>query len=226
MKVIQLSECHSTQEYLKNQLALKKLEHPVLVSCEKQTKGKGRRNNSWHQFENSLAFSFTCKAFSPVTLSPLAIAVEICELFKENSISLKLKWPNDILNLNGKKMGGILCEVLNQDLILVGVGLNLYPSDELVFDYPHGFIFEEKSFFSKDQFFINLMNRIEKRGYSYKENWEKYCYHLGKKVQIKESDGQVNGVFEGLGPHGEALLKLDSGELKSLFTGSLRTLSN
>lgn len=224
MQFIELDECHSTQEYLKNQLSEGSLKAPVLVSAKKQTKGKGRRGNPWFQFENSLAFSFTCKPFDPLTISPLAIGVEVCEIFKSLGFDLKLKWPNDILDIEGNKVGGILCEVFDEKIILVGVGINLFSQQGSSFDYPHSFVLKEKKIFDKENFFEELSEKIKKNNFDYLEKWNSYCFHLNKEVIIKDDKETTNGFFVGLGENGEALIESVSKGVQRVFTGSLRLL--
>ncbi len=227
MQIVHLDECHSTQEYLKNQLSEGQLQSPALVYTHNQTSGRGRRNKVWHHFEGSLAFSFITQKFEPVTFSPLAIGVILCESFKELGVDLRLKWPNDLISLvDGKKVGGILSQVYDDQQILSGVGINLFPrEDKKEFDYPHGFVFNKNQNFDTVQFFNLFSQKLEKRNLNFKEIWNHFCSHLDKKVFITDQS-TIEGWFRGVGENGEALLESDLGELLKVFTGSLRFLSS
>ena len=45
-------------------------------------------------------------------------------------LNYRMKWPNDIIAPDGRKMGGVLVESSEGDSIRVGVGLNRYGFDE------------------------------------------------------------------------------------------------
>jgi BirA family biotin operon repressor/biotin-[acetyl-CoA-carboxylase] ligase len=58
----------------------------------------------------------------PLTLAPLAVGCALADWLRGLGLDLRLKWPND-LRVDGAKIGGILCELRDQTL-LVGVGIN------------------------------------------------------------------------------------------------------
>lgn len=149
MKILFFEEIPSTQEHLKQNLTRyqKEMADPhILVCCNKQTQGHGRRGNEWTHFEDSLAVSFSLKKDKefPLTLYPLKMAMMVREaLHLINPIwDIKLKWPNDIINSKGEKLGGIICQVI-EDSIVFGLGLN-FANDDLLkpqIDTPYGYNF-------------------------------------------------------------------------------------
>ena len=104
----------------------KNLPQGCIVSADFQTKGKGRWGRVWQAKKNeSTMFSVLYrmpKKFSS-QLASLACGVAMAEALKELKIKdIFLKWPNDIL-FKRKKLGGILCE-LYPDFLVLGIGIN------------------------------------------------------------------------------------------------------
>jgi biotin-(acetyl-CoA carboxylase) ligase len=50
-----------------------------------------------------------------------------------------------------------------------------------------------------------------------RNEWLKRCVHLNRKVTITDGNEIFEGLFEGIGPHGEAII-----DKRSVFNGSLR----
>lgn len=90
------------------------------VLAIKQSEGKGRRGNTWSSDSGGLYFSFTS---SYKRLLPFIVGISVVESLVNIKDDIKLKWPNDII-LNGKKLGGILCENYG-DYTVIGIGLNI-----------------------------------------------------------------------------------------------------
>ena len=101
----------------------------LVVTADKQTKGKGRKGKKWHSPEGNISLSI---AFADIEFDvPISIATGILvkdaltEVF--NLSSIKLKWPNDLV-FEKKKIGGILVEkevFANYTKAIVGIGINL-----------------------------------------------------------------------------------------------------
>ena len=119
MKEIHLKEIDSTQNYAKN-LILNNEKNFVVVS-DMQTSGRGRNGHTWTSPHGGLWFSFDVNFHSD--FPTLVIGIATMEVLKEEyNCDLKIKWPNDLI-LDGKKVGGILCEKVNNEII-AGIGIN------------------------------------------------------------------------------------------------------
>jgi BirA family biotin operon repressor/biotin-[acetyl-CoA-carboxylase] ligase len=213
---VHLKTVDSTQNYLKAHYR----GDPLLVSATEQTHGRGRMGKSWIHQKNSLAFSFSIKPAKMITLTPLEMGVLICQFFeKYYQISLKLKWPNDLMTQSERKCGGILIETHNQDLF-VGVGLNLslgLPIEQSA--YPPGCLDLEipsQKDLCFDIYHYIVHNRLKLE--EIKSLWLKKCIHLGKKMKV---NGVDTGVFKSIGDQGEAIFsegnRVFSGILEELF---------
>ncbi|MFT4608281.1 MAG: BirA family biotin operon repressor/biotin-[acetyl-CoA-carboxylase] ligase [Urechidicola sp.] len=110
----------------------------IIATCEKQTKGKGRRGNHWISpfGENIYCTVGVLKTIKPANLGLLSIVtgLAICEaLASVGYQEVKLKWPNDLYH-QGKKLGGILIESRpvadDQYFLAIGFGINVDMSNE------------------------------------------------------------------------------------------------
>ena len=85
----------------------------------KQTRGKGRRGNTWESKVGGFYFSTVS---SNHKLLPFVVGISIMKVLEKECSGLNLKWPNDVI-LQGKKLGGILCEDFG-DFSIIGLGIN------------------------------------------------------------------------------------------------------
>jgi BirA family biotin operon repressor/biotin-[acetyl-CoA-carboxylase] ligase len=214
MKHIHLEQCHSTQDSL-IELNLETFER-YLISTDEQNAGRGRRDNYWESNEHSLCFSMTLLPHQELTLSSAELSIIVA-----NYYGLFVKWPNDLINSNGKKCGGILIQKVHNFLI-VGIGLNLYPSKLQNYAIESGPIFETPKVFSYSEESHKLATYIHnKRLRNVHNQWENRCVHLNKKVSIVEDGSSIQGRFIGIGKFGEALIETPK-ETLHIYNGSLR----
>lgn len=217
-KFIHVDRCDSTQDLLKEQLHQHQ-EADLTVSCDHQSLGKGRGENIWEDSEGTLCFSMTVKPHPQSSFTALEISVLVRNFFSLKNRNLYLKWPNDLLNVDKKKCGGILIQT-HQSRYLAGIGLNLYYAHD-----KYGGIFETKFEFDKKIWAQELSEFIRSHRYATVEgltqDWMSGCYHLHKMVTVIEGNQETLGTFIGLGPYGEALIENDQG-IQHIFNGSLR----
>jgi BirA family biotin operon repressor/biotin-[acetyl-CoA-carboxylase] ligase len=113
----------------------------TVVIAATQTAGRGRRGRAWISAPgDSLTFSLLWRfapGTSPAGLS-LAVGLAVAKAIEKvgaassgrfrpaDTMGTALKWPNDLL-LGGKKLGGILVELVPGALhaAVIGIGLNL-----------------------------------------------------------------------------------------------------
>lgn len=222
IKQIHLIECNSTQDILKEQLSLTSSNESILVSCENQIQGRGRGENKWSAMPGTLCFSLNIKPHSVMSFTALELSVLVSRFFEKQNINLKLKWPNDLWNTDLKKCGGILVQGINNHMC-AGIGLNLFSDENEL-----GGIFSHKENFSKQELALSISEFILQNRYqdarSLQKDWLTRCGHLNQMVTITEGGERSEGIFQGLGDYGEALVCINSQTMK-FFNGSLR-LSN
>lgn len=104
--------------------------------AEIQTQGRGRRSRAWHAPSGkALLFSTLLRPATPSPAEyagtiPLRVGMAIARAIEDvTGISPRLKWPNDVLTRDGRKLAGILCESMLSSSTLsctvVGVGINV-----------------------------------------------------------------------------------------------------
>jgi BirA family biotin operon repressor/biotin-[acetyl-CoA-carboxylase] ligase len=131
LQIVYFNKIDSTQKYLKEKIALKKLKAPIAISAEQQNAGVGSRDNKWISEEGNLYFSFALKLDDlPADLKLESASIYFSYLLKEELSKLGsnvwIKWPNDFY-LNDKKIGGAITNIVD-DIIICGIGLNLKKS--------------------------------------------------------------------------------------------------
>jgi BirA family biotin operon repressor/biotin-[acetyl-CoA-carboxylase] ligase len=102
-----------------------------MVVATEQLQGRGSRGRPWHSPPGGLWLSALYRPASTGGLELLSVRVGLAvarALDPHVPTPVGLKWPNDLM-LNGRKLGGILCEARWQGGALgwigVGVGLNV-----------------------------------------------------------------------------------------------------
>ena len=160
------------------------------VLAIKQIEGKGRRGNTWNSDYGGLYFSLV----SPNNkLLPFITGISVVESLVEVKDNIQLKWPNDII-INGKKLGGILCESYG-NYTIVGIGLNIsnnillsdaislkdinYNLDRLDFIY---------------SFKLNFNDNLSLSSEKILEKYTKLDFLIGKKIDWNKGSGIVQSI--------------------------------
>ncbi len=108
-------------------------EGAVLVA-EHQVAGRGRLDRVWTSPPRAgLTVSFLLRPGVPAARRgwlPLLAGVALAEAVGEvTGVRASLKWPNDLLAVDGRKLAGILAES-SGSAVVVGVGLNVTTTDD------------------------------------------------------------------------------------------------
>ena len=128
-------EIGSTNAALVARAAADEPEGLVLVA-EHQVAGRGRLDRVWTSPPRAgLTVSFLLRPDVPAARRgwlPLLVGVALGEAVGEvTGVRASLKWPNDLLAVDGRKLAGILAESTG-NAVVVGVGLNVSTTaDEL-----------------------------------------------------------------------------------------------
>ncbi len=129
--VVWLDEASSTNDYLAI-IARSRSKEWLTIAARFQSKGKGRLGRSWtSRRDDGLTFSILLHPGiqqSFAGLVPLAVATGAASQIADLSGQpVEIRWPNDLI-MNGRKVGGILCEVQSQFphlTVVAGLGINI-----------------------------------------------------------------------------------------------------
>lgn len=127
-----LDTCESTSKLLKERVK-QGFSAPAAVAAGTQTAGVGRLGRFWISESGNLHLSI---ALPPGVIDakhlaslPIICGVLVAEWIESTfALSICIKWPNDLF-LDGKKVGGILCEATYEGAefrgVILGIGINL-----------------------------------------------------------------------------------------------------
>ena len=198
----------------------------LVVTADRQTKGKGRKGKKWHSPEGNISLSI---AFADIGFDmPISIATGILvkdaltEVF--NLSSIKLKWPNDLV-YEKKKIGGILVEnevFADYTKTIVGIGINL----EL--DKKESWWGDLKDLNGKnlrDKIINRILIKFEillKNGLDdWKRLWHKSCIHNDAIISVARNNETIKGKYLGINDAGELLLEKETGNIISFSSGEV-----
>lgn len=220
--------------------------HGTCWMAEEQTAGRGRREQggqrrSWFSPPGvNIAMSLLLRPGLPPARASgltLAAALGICEVLRERTgLEVGIKWPND-LYLHGRKLGGILTEGVTQgshlSAVVVGVGINVNLAKA---DVPEELATIMTSLhIATGQTWdrLSLALAMRKAMLTWSERFASGGYEavmpalrafdttVGRRVSLIHTGQRVLGEATGLGPEGELLVQLASGEQVRLGAGEV-----
>ena len=203
----------------------KESEIPIVVTADKQTKGRGRNQKDWKSPHGNISYSFGYKSEKIISATSIKTGLIATDALKKVfNIDVGLKWPNDLI-YRSKKVGGILVETQNlgKDFItVIGIGINLQIDPE---EKHWGDLSIDKSDKSlKESLIDDLSSRLlemasDQLSSSWESNWIKKCVHIGQFVKIKSSNELLE--FLGIDSKGQMVSKNNEGELIKVQESSI-----
>ena len=99
----------------------------VRVMSKTQTNGRGRKNSQWISEEGGVFATWKLGSNLIDEFSPGIIQTSVGAVVS-TVLEAEMKWPNDILNRKGEKMGGVLVESSNDEGsgVRIGIGINRF----------------------------------------------------------------------------------------------------
>ena len=232
----------STQTEAKR-LVLSGIQKAIVVAKE-QTHGKGRCGRNWESPQEGglyVSFLITPKIHpSNIHLINFAAGLAVASDLKDSyGLNAALKWPNDVIipeehimpdggkEFSYKKICGILSEAsISPEEVkycIVGIGINCrkrtIPSELLyracaLDEYVSNIDYRRLLTGISNEFF----NRVESLEHEGKrellEEYVSFCSTIGKTIQIKTGDEEINGTAIGIEESGELLVETVNGVAK------------
>jgi BirA family biotin operon repressor/biotin-[acetyl-CoA-carboxylase] ligase len=207
----------------------------AVVAAEHQTGGKGRHGRVWVAPKGkNLCFNILLPAqnLKPEYYAPSAqiAAITLANILKKMGITASVKWPNDIL-VNRKKICGIISELLFQNYISLGIGINVNTevSDFENLDRPAtSILIETGKACNKEtllqeflaEYKANFKTLCEKGLQPFMDEWRSMGCFVGCKAKLMEGESILEGTIEAVQDNGSLLFKTETG-LKTIWSGDL-----
>lgn len=237
-KVICFDEVTSTNEECKK-LGLNGSEEGTVVVSDTQTSGRGRLGRVWKSKKGTGVYmSILLRPdISPVKIPSVTLCagLAVCQALKYDfDIDSEIKWPNDIV-CGGKKICGILTEMTGQlqkmDFVIVGIGINVNNEDfpDEIKDKASSMFLISRRKFKRSPIAKAVLERFDKiysdfsqNGFkAIKDEYEKNCINIGKRVNIINRDGGFEALAVEVDDNGELVVLKDNGEKLSVFSGEV-----
>ena len=194
----------------------------AVVLAERQTAGRGRRGRVWESQDpakleagngRNLMFSVLLPLqpdLNRLPLLPLAAGVALAQTTRRLAGVGGLKWPNDLLDSQGRKLAGILLEadLRGEEVVraVLGVGLNVGSA-------PAGAacLHEFAPGLRRGEVLLALLSALETWLAAPAEQildaWRAHSVTLGQQVQVQTQTGTVSGTAQDIGPDGALLVQ-------------------
>ena len=210
----------------------------LVVISEVQLGGKGRLGRQWFSPSGGIWLSILLRPkVNPAHASKLTLmtGVAVAQTIRATTgLSVKLKWPNDVL-INDKKVSGILTELnasANKiEFVVVGIGINANIDSRAIpyelRDIATSLQIELGREISRVEFVSKLLANFEKLYFKYtKQNfgtilqtWGELSDTIHRYVKVVTETEVVEGKAVELGTNGELIIETETGAKKSVIAG-------
>lgn len=236
------SSIASTNTYLLSQPA------PVagrfrVALADHQTSGRGRHYRRWISAPGSglcLSFSYTfSKKVEQLPGLTLAIGVGVVKALQHLQVEgVSLKWPNDIVALDGK-LGGILTEVQSGKgdgaTVVTGIGLNVNIRERVDFGTESDWVRHAVDLHgikqdppTRELLAATLIehlywtcSRFDDSGFAeFAEDWQRHDWLRDRRITVDMPNRQLTGVAAGVDVDG-ALIVDSQGRRTRVISGSI-----
>ena len=209
---------------------------PLLVVADRQTAGRGRGDKRWWTGAGGLALSLLVEADavaagrsrSPLVALATAVAVveTVAPLLPAREVGIR--WPNDVLAA-GRKLAGILVEVLPDRKHVIGVGLN---TNNTLADAPaelQATIGHAPRSIRREHdqtaILIDLLQRLDREFQHLRTSVSDVaaranalCLQRGRTVTLEQGNRTITGRCQGIAPDGALLLETAKG-VETVYSG-------
>ena len=221
-------EVESTMDEARHVLSEVSPETPGLITASRQSRGRGRQGRTWEESGRAFFGTFIFASRRPpaeMTGYSLVVGCGVRQMLGELGCEVGVKWPNDILTPDGRKVGGILIEQVIRDgvtFVLTGIGMNLDSApegaacvSELTNLRPSPLEVAARLF---PQLFADFC-RFREQGFDvFRDRYLAAAMYLGSKATIDTGGEQVSGVICGVGDTGTLLLETEGG-VREIISG-------
>ncbi len=204
------------------------------LRADAQDGGRGRMGRVWESPPGNVFASTVVRLRSldpPAPSLAFVIALAVFDTIKQIApqVAVMVKWPNDILSVDGAKLCGMLLE-RSGDAVIIGVGLNLLHHPEaldrrvtniaaLGGNPPHPQAVVE---ILANTFDIWLTRWRNMGLSSIFKSWQAGAHPIGTALSVKLPSGEVHeGLYAGLSDEGALQLRLADGSIRAIHAADI-----
>lgn len=228
-----LAKASSTNLLLK-EAAEKGAPEGTAIRADRQTAGRGRRGRVWESPPGNLYLSVLLRdlTLEECAKASFLFAVALLEALKEAlpDETFFCKWPNDILDGEGRKLSGILLEA-GQGWLVGGLGINiLHKPDAAACLYQTAalsdFTTAPPTAEALAKGFLTALRKwlvvFRADGFApIREAWLADAYGIGKTVHVRLPREEFSGLWESLNENGALSVRLADGTKRDVTAGDV-----
>jgi len=238
---INFASLDSTNTWAKSNARILDPQYITCITAQEQTAGRGRFFRKWlspkgQNIYATLYFQASKNASYLGNLSQI-MSLSCTSVLREMGFSAQIKWPNDLL-IGGKKIAGILCEIVSLDDcfgVVLGFGVNVNMSKELLdmIDQPATSLAEQSGHcWEIDKVLEAIVNRfirdldtLEKLGFAkFQKEYEELLAYKGQLMSWSDGVRHIKGICHSISEDGKLNLIIPSGEMISLSAGEIKAV--
>lgn len=208
-----------------------------LCVADWQTNGNGRRGKSWVTERGNVTFSMLLSLNKPpAELMGLSLVTGICvaeSLSELATLSVQLKWPNDVL-VDDRKLCGLLTELVANvhggTQIIVGVGINYKQPINIegggleAVSLPK--LCDEAP--AREDIISDISARLldayalfaEQGWPAFADRWNQFDYLKGRQVRVINAGAEEHATAMGVDSSGALLIERDS-QIRAVYSGDV-----
>lgn len=204
--------------------------HPseaAVAFTDEQTAGRGRRDRRWDMVSGGgllVSFFVPWSPADDAHAVPTALAVAAIEAISQHGREVALKWPNDIVTLDDRKVGGMLSEAVTVDGqfigVVAGLGCNVsWPDRDARLHLPDAANLDELGAGPVDRSslaralirsFDEELDGVRASGVQHlHDRYRERCTTIGTTVRVEQAHGTVIGEATDLSPDGALIIVVD-----------------
>ena len=198
-----------------------------IVLADEQTAGQGRHGHSWHSAPTDGIYCSLVLPQTPVLTLALGLATHSA-IFEATGLVCDLRWPNDLM-LGDRKVAGILVQAAGPNAI-AGIGINVnhsaFPDDVAIAGHfpasrrrpaPATRRNSAGAACPRWNSIVAQPKEVILQSFTHLSS-----YAAGRRVEVHQPDGILEGTTAGLDPAGFLIVRQDDGTDTLIVAGGVR----
>lgn len=200
---------------------------PSVLFTDEQTAGRGRRDRKWDMVRGGgllVSFFVPSNAAADAHTIPTALGVAAIDAIATTGRDVGLKWPNDVIASDHRKVAGMLSEAVYLEGRFVGVvaglGCNIsWPDSSVADEFPGAASLDmlgedpvdrEHLAVALVRAFDTELDHLRLRGPGYlQDRYRTRCRTIGSMVRIDQGEQVVTALATDISPDGSLVVTID-----------------